>query len=201
MTTASQQDRERLAQSIARSAAVIGALQTQADRLLSVCDTVVTALRAGFKTLAAGNGGSAAEAMHFTEELVGRFKSDRIALPALALVADPTVLTCIGNDFGYDRVFSRQIEALGQPGDILVLFSTSGNSRNLTLALDTAQSKGMTALCLLGRDGGRLAGKANHEIIVNCQETERIQEAHQVIVHLILDAVERAFAPAPQDSH
>jgi D-sedoheptulose 7-phosphate isomerase len=156
---------------------------------------VVGALRAGAKILSAGNGGSAAEALHVAEELVGRFRGNRRALPGIALVADPTALTCIGNDFGFDRIFSRQVEALGAPGDVLILFSTSGRAVNLARALDAARARGMQILCLLGRDGGNLAGQADVEVIVPGTTTERIQEAHQVIIHLLLDAVEEAFPP------
>jgi D-sedoheptulose 7-phosphate isomerase len=125
--------------------------------------------------------------------LVGRFKANRRALPAVALVADTTALTCIGNDFGYDEIFRRQIEALGAPGDVLVLFSTSGNARNLSYALDAARERGVATVALLGRDGGALAGLADMDIVVPSHETARIQEAHQVILHLLLDLVETAF--------
>jgi len=141
----------------------------------------------------AGNGGSAAEAMHMAEELVGRFRSDRAPLPAVALAADGTALTCIANDFGFDRVFSRQVEALGKPGDVLVLFSTSGNSRNLLLALDAARGMQMRTVCLLGRDGGQMRGKGTIELVVGVQPTARIQEAHQLIMHLILEEIEQEF--------
>jgi D-sedoheptulose 7-phosphate isomerase len=112
----------------------------------------------------------------------------------VALVADGTALTCIANDFGYDRVFSRQIEGLGVAGDVLVLFSTSGSAVNLRLALEAAHSKGMKVVGLLGKDGGPLAGKCDLEIIVRGTATERIQEAHQVLLHLILETVESEFS-------
>lgn len=178
---------------IRSSAKTIESLLPLADRILAVCETVTAALRAGNKIMTAGNGGSAAEALHMSEELVGRFRAERRSLPGISLVADPTVLTCIGNDFGFDSIFSRQIEGLGQKGDVLVLFSTSGNAANLKLALETACDKGMKTICILGRDGGPLAGAADHEIIVEGTATERIQEAHQVLIHIMLDAVEEAF--------
>ena len=128
------------------------------------------------------------------EELIGRFRSDRPSLPGLALVADSTAITCISNDFGYDCVFSRQVEGLGRAGDVLVLFSTSGSAVNLKRALETARRRGLVTVCLLGRDGGALAGQADFELIVPGSATERIQEAHQVILHLILDAVEQQMA-------
>ena len=144
--------------------------------------------------MTAGNGGSAAEALHFAEELSGRFRNDRIALPGMALPADVTAITCIGNDFGYEFVFSRQVEAFGQPGDVLILFTTSGKSSNLPPALEAAQARNVKVICLLGKDGGILAGRGNHEIIVRGPEGEHIQEAHQVILHIVLDAVEIAFS-------
>ncbi len=186
-----------LERQIAESAALIDALRGQAPRLAEACVLVVQALGAGGKVLVAGNGGSAAEALHMAEELTGRFRHNRRALPGIALVADTTALTCIGNDFGFDHIFSRQVEAIGAPGDVLVLLSTSGRAANLSLALDVARARGMRTLCLLGRAGGQLAGRADVDVIVPGTATERIQEAHQVIVHLLLDAVEEAFPPAP----
>ena len=162
---------------------------------------VVRALRAGGKVMTAGNGGSAAEALHMAEELIGRFRGNRRSLPGVALVADTTALTCIANDFGYDAVFSRQVEGLGRHGDVLVLFSTSGNARNLLQALEAARRKRIKVVCLLGRDGGQLAGRGDHELIVKGEATERIQEAHQVVLHLLLDQVERAFSGSDLRPH
>ena len=184
----------RLINGIKESARTVGSLVDQVQALQSICALMVTSLKNGNKVLTAGNGGSAAEAMHMSEELVGRFRHNRRSLPALALVADGTTLTCIANDFGYDRVFSRQIEGLGNAGDVLVLFSTSGTAMNLRLALEAARTKGMKVIGLLGKDGGPLAGKCDLEIIVKGSATERIQEAHQVLLHLILDAVECEFS-------
>lgn len=183
--------------SLADSARTIAALNSQADALVAAGNGLVAALKAGNKVLTAGNGGSAAEALHMAEELIGRFIADRISLPAVCLAADATALTCIGNDYGFDRLFSRQVEGLGKPGDVAVLFSTSGNSVNIELALDAAHKKGMKTLCLLGRDGGRLAGKGTWQVIVPGGETARIQEAHQTVMHILLEMVERAFAGTP----
>ncbi len=179
---------------IEESARMVGALVFQVSTLQAICSLVVTALRNGNKVLTAGNGGSAAEAMHMAEELMGRFRHNRRSLPALALVADGTTLTCIANDFGYEHVFSRQIEGLGKNGDILVLFSTSGAAVNLRLALEAAHAQGMKVVGLLGKDGGPLAGQCDQELIVKGTATERIQEVHQVVLHLILDAVESELA-------
>lgn len=173
--------------------ATIAALAGQSDRIAAAAQLVIETLQADGQVLTAGNGGSAAEAMHMAEELVGRFRANRRSLPAVSLVSDGTVLTCIGNDFGFDELFARQIEGLGRPGDLLILFSTSGASRNLRRAVAAARAKQVRVLLLLGRDGGPLAGTGDLEIIVEGRATERIQEAHQVILHVLLEAVEQAF--------
>jgi D-sedoheptulose 7-phosphate isomerase len=186
-------DAESVRHVLADSASLIASLAGQADGIAAAAAGCVAALKAGGKILTAGNGGSAAEALHMAEEFTGRFRGNRPSLPAIALTADCTVLTCIANDFGFDFVFSRQVESLGKPGDVLVLFSTSGNAANLEKALEAARAKGMKVLCLLGKTGGRLKGRGDWDILVNGVHTERIQEAHQVILHLVLEAAERAF--------
>ncbi len=187
-----------LAEQLERSVAAISALPGKFPDILAGADLLVATLRAGGKVLTAGNGGSAAEAMHMAEELSGRYKGNRRSLPGIALTADGTALTCIGNDYGFDEVFSRQVEGLGAPGDLLVLFSTSGRARNLSRALEAARSRGMRILALLGRDGGPLHGLADAEILAPGAATENIQEAHQVILHLLLEAVESLFrSPQP----
>ena len=184
----------RISASLDASVASIQSLRECASTIESVSEVVIATLRAGRKVLTAGNGGSAAESLHMAEELMGRFRGNRMSLPAVSLVADCTALTCIGNDFGFDHIFSRQVEGLGKEGDVLILFSTSGRSANLTMALDVAKAQGLRTVALLGRDGGALAGRADYEIVVPGVATERIQEAHQVLLHLILDEVEHAFA-------
>ena len=146
----------------------------------------------GGKILTAGNGGSAADALHMAEELVGRYCRERPSLAALSLCADPTALTCIANDYGYDRVFSRQIEGLGRPGDALVVFTTSGNSPNLIEALKTARERGLITFAVLGKDGGKAKGLAHHELIVPSTDTARVQEIHTLILHAWLEIVEGA---------
>ncbi len=180
---------------IEASHAALDSLAEQIDKVSDAADLVVSTFEAGGKLLTAGNGGSAAEAMHMSEEAVGRFRDNRVSLPAVALVADGTALTCIGNDYGFDNVFSRQVEGLGKPGDLLVLFSTSGNAENLSRALEMAKAKGLRTLAVLGRDGGRLAGRADLEIIVRGTDSGRIQEAHQLLMHILLDAVDRRYVP------
>jgi D-sedoheptulose 7-phosphate isomerase len=183
---------DRVTRGIVESARTIASLAPMANEIAAISQAIIGALKRGKKILTAGNGGSAAEALHMAEEFTGRFKSNRRSLPAVSLVADCTALTCIANDFGYDSIFSRQIEGLGNRGDVLVLFSTSGKSPNVIKALKAAKSKGMVTVSFLGGRGGLLAGRSDYEIIVE-GVTERIQEAHQVLVHLILDDVEEAY--------
>ncbi len=155
-----------------------------------IAELIADALQAGGKVLTAGNGGSAADALHLSEELVGRYRDNRRALPAIALVSDATALTCIGNDYGFDQIFARQIEALGQPGDVLVLFTSSGNSANLIVALEAARKKGLKTIALLGRGGGKLQGQADAEWIVPSPSGARVQELHGWTLHVILEVVE-----------
>jgi D-sedoheptulose 7-phosphate isomerase len=157
-------------------------------------NVIKAALFAGRKLLTAGNGGSAADALHLAEELVGRFDKERPSLPAISLCGDPTLLTCIGNDYGYERLFSRQIEGLGQPGDVLVVFTTSGNSPNLVAALHTAKSRGLKTIAVLGKSGGAAKGLADHEIIVPSAVTARIQEIHTFVLHAWLSIIEADLA-------
>ena len=148
-------------------------------------------LKYGGKVMACGNGGSAADACHLATELLCRFEQERRALPAISLTADGSFLTAAGNDYAFERVFSRQVEGLARAGDVLVVFSTSGNSPNILLALRMAREKGIKSVALLGRDGGKAAGLADVEIIVPDPVTARIQEAHQRIIHLLCGVVER----------
>jgi len=185
--------RELIQSCIDGSRAAIDSLERQIDAVESAADLVVRTFRNGNKVLTAGNGGSAAEAMHFSEEAIGRFRGNRRPLPAVCLSADGTAITCISNDFGYDQVFARQVEGLGAPGDLLVLFSSSGNSRNLLLALEAAAGIGMKTLAIIGKTGGLLAGKADIQILIEGTDSGRIQEAHQLLMHILLDAVEHAF--------
>jgi len=182
-----------LSDNIAAALVTVGTLPQLLPQVTAAAQLLLETLGQGGKVLTAGNGGSAADAMHMAEELTGRYRGDRRSLPGIALTADGTLLTCIANDYGYDEVFARQIEGLGRPGDLLVLFSTSGKARNLSRALETAQTIGLRVLALLGRDGGPLAGQADVEVIVPAQQTERIQEVHQIILHLLLEAVEAVW--------
>ena len=153
--------------------------------------TVAATLRHGGKLLVMGNGGSAADAQHLAAELVGRFLLERRALPAIALTTDTSILTAVGNDYGFDEVFARQVEAFAAAGDLVLGISTSGHSANVIKALAAAREKGCQTIGLLGRDGGRIAGMVDLALTVPSQETPRIQEAHQLIIHIICDLVEK----------
>lgn len=155
------------------------------------------ALARGNKLLVMGNGGSAADAQHFAAEIVGRFAMERRGLPAIALSTDTSILTAIGNDYGFDRVFSRQVEALALPGDVVVGISTSGNSPNVMAALELARERGCPTVALLGRDGGAIRDRVDLAITVPSQATPRVQEGHITIIHIVCDLVEkRLFAAA-----
>jgi len=143
------------------------------------------------KILSCGNGGSHCDAMHFAEELSGRFRHERRSLPALA-ISDPSHLTCVGNDYGFEHIFSRFIEGLGQPGDVLFALSTSGNSANIIRAVEAARQRGMKVILLSGKDGGKLAGQADVEIRVpHLGYADRIQEIHIKVIHILILLVEK----------
>ena len=143
------------------------------------------------KTILAGNGGSAADAQHIAAEMVGRYGFDRPSLPSLALTTDTSALTAIGNDYGYDKVFSRQLEGMGQEGDLFIGISTSGNSENIINAFHSAKEKNITTVALTGRDGGEMAQLADIALIVPSNATPRIQESHILIGHIICDIIEK----------
>jgi D-sedoheptulose 7-phosphate isomerase len=167
------------------------ALASEEVTFQKIATAAVATLRSGGKILACGNGGSAADAMHLTQELVGRYRSNRRSLPGVSLTADPTALTCIGNDFGFENVFSRQVEGLANPNDLLVCFSTSGNSPNILRALEAAKAKGVKTVLLLGKGGGKAKGKADLEIVIANSDSGRVQEAHTLILHALLEVIER----------
>jgi len=148
------------------------------------------ALQQGGKLVTFGNGGSACEAQHLVGELMGRYKSNRRPLAAVALTADTTVLTCIGNDFDFEDVFARQVEGLCRPGDLLIAFSTSGNSPNVVRALETGRQAGIRSIAFLGRDGGKAASLADCALIVRHHDTARIQEGHNFLMHSLMDVIE-----------
>lgn len=159
--------------------------------IVRAAQAVRAAAAAGGKVLAFGNGGSAADAQHLATELVGRFLRERAALPALALTADTAVLTSVANDYGFERVFARQIEALGRAGDVAFAISTSGGSANVLRALEAAKARGLTTIALTGRDGGPVGAAAQIHINVPDHSTPRVQEVHRTLIHAICELVER----------
>ncbi len=161
--------------------------------IAAVAELIIKAMQQGQKVLLFGNGGSAADAQHIAAEFVGRFAMERAALPVSALSVNTSCLTAIGNDYGFDRVFSRQIEAFGKPGDVAVGISTSGNSPNVLLGLAKAKEIGLTTVALIGDLGGKMKTDADYCICVPSSETPRIQECHILIGHVIAELVEKAI--------
>jgi D-sedoheptulose 7-phosphate isomerase len=186
-------DRQRLVDdAFSESIAMHSRVQREGQAVISAAvDALLTALRAGRKVMVCGNGGSAADSQHFAAELVGRFTRERRAWPALALTTDTSTLTAIGNDCGFDRVFARQVEAHGQPGDVLVGISTSGESPNVLAAVDAARSRGLMTIGLTGRDGGALGRAVDVHLNVPSRSTARTQEVHATILHVLCDLVEQ----------
>jgi D-sedoheptulose 7-phosphate isomerase len=154
---------------------------------------ILDTLRRGGKILTAGNGGSAAEASHLATELVGRYARNRRALPAVALTPDGSLLSCIGNDFGFDEVFARQVAALGRPGDLLVVFTSSGNSANIAQALAAAKTAGVASLAFLGRGGGRCRGLADCDLIIPGSRAAAAQECHLFLIHYFCESIDAEF--------
>ena len=157
---------------------------------LVAAQAIAEALRAGGKLLVFGNGGSAADAQHLSAELVGRFQKERAALPAIALTVDTSILTSVANDYSYKQVFVRQIEALGQPGDVAFGISTSGESPNVLLALQAARARGLKTIALTGRDGGTIGPAAEIHVNVPDQSAARVQEVHRTILHVMCEVIE-----------
>ncbi len=161
-------------------------------------DAIVKTIKQGYKILICGNGGSAADAQHFAAELIGRFEKERKALPAIALTTDTSILTALGNDYGYDSVFSRQVEGLAVAGDTFIGISTSGNSKNIISAVRSARNIGVKSIGLLGRGGGALASSVDVSVIVPHPVTARIQEAHTFIIHFWAALLERELCSDEQ---
>ncbi|HQT90352.1 MAG TPA: D-sedoheptulose 7-phosphate isomerase [Acidiphilium sp.] len=160
-------------------------------------DLCTVALKSGHKLLFCGNGGSAADAQHWAGELVSRFYYDRPGLPAIALTTDSSILTSIGNDYGYERVFARQVEALGAPGDVLLAISTSGNSPNVLAALEAARMRDLATIGFTGQSGGKMLALCDLALRIPSSSTPRIQEGHEVLGHTICGMIEAEMFPRP----
>ncbi len=167
--------------------------EAEVGHILRQADDMAERLRRGCRILVCGNGGSAADAQHLAAELSGRYLKERRALAGIALTTDTSALTAIGNDYGFDQIFSRQVEALGRPGDLLIGISTSGNSPNVLRAVEAAKGLGLHTLGLLGRDGGKLKDQVDDALVVPSTVTARIQEVHQMVYHFWCEALDAAF--------
>lgn len=165
------------------------------DAMDAIAESISQCFRSGGKLLCAGNGGSLADAMHLAEEFTGRFRNDRVPLPAIAL-ADPSHMSCVANDFGFDHVFARPIQALANPGDVVVLLTTSGNSPNLVAAAQAGHAKGATVIGLVGRGGGQLAPLCHLLLHAPGEGSDRIQELHMLALHAIIESVEQRLGLA-----
>jgi D-sedoheptulose 7-phosphate isomerase len=175
----------------------LAALEPELRKAASIC---TRALAGGGKLLICGNGGSAAEAQHLAGELMGRYKGDRVPLPAVAFTADSALLTCIGNDYCFDEIFARQFRGLARPGDVLIVFTTSGNSPNVLLALEAARAMKAPAIAFLGGDGGKAKSAAACALIVPHRDTARVQEGHQFLMHCLMDEIESWVQEAAPES-
>lgn len=186
-----------LQDSFQQAASVMAQVAADTTLLEKTCQAsqwIAEAFHSQKKVLICGNGGSACDAMHFAEEFTGRYRKNRVALPVLSLT-DSSHITCVGNDFGFEEIFSRGVEAFGQPGDILIGMSTSGNSENVIRAIQKAQEKRLKTIAFLGKDGGKLAQLCDLEFLVPGITTDRIQEAHMTILHIMIEGVERLLFP------
>jgi D-sedoheptulose 7-phosphate isomerase len=172
---------------------IIANMQQRAQEVINIGNTLIRALKEKNKILICGNGGSAADAQHFAGELTGRFETNRQPLAAIAITTDTTALTAIGNDFSFDSVFARQVEAIGQKGDILIGISTSGNSKNVIKAVEVSKSIGMTSIGFLGKNGGDLLNMTDMHFLVEGTSTARIQEGHILLIHLLCYMIDKSF--------
>jgi D-sedoheptulose 7-phosphate isomerase len=180
-----------LGQRLEGSIKAVSHLREQLPQIAHIVEAIRGQLNAGGTIYTAGNGGSAAQALHLAEELIGRYRGNRPPLRAICLNADPTALTCIANDFGFDQVFARQGQALLTPVDVLLVLSTSGNSPNLIKALEVAREKDCMTIALLGKDGGSCRPLSDQALVINSDDSAHIQDAHQVVLHMICEAFER----------
>ena len=164
------------------------------EKTEKIAQELALAYKNGKKSLIAGNGGSNCDAMHFAEEFTGRFRKDRKALPSIS-ISDSSHITCVGNDYGFDFVFAKGVEAFGQEGDFFFGISTSGNSKNIIEAVKSAKERNLKTVALLGKDGGKLKGVCDYEFIIPGETSDRIQEVHMMILHIIIECVERILFP------
>jgi D-sedoheptulose 7-phosphate isomerase len=180
----------QLRDAIEAATQTLRALSSFEPQMAQAADVIDQCLRAGNKLLVCGNGGSATDASHFATELVVRFVKDRRALPAICLTSDSGILTAAGNDYGFDEIFARQVAAFGVAGDVLICLTTSGKSKNVTRALQEAKAREIKTIAFLGRDGGSTVGIADLDLLVKSDSTARVQEAHQLLLHVLCEIIE-----------
>jgi D-sedoheptulose 7-phosphate isomerase len=186
----------QLRDAIEAATQTLRALSSLEPQMAEAAGVIGHALRGGNKLLVCGNGGSAADASHFATELVVRFAKERRALPAICLTSDSGILTAAGNDYGFDEIFARQVAAFGVPADVLICLTTSGKSNNVTRALEEAKARQMKTIAFLGRDGGSTVGIADVELLVKSDSTARVQEAHQLLLHVLCEIIESRLSNA-----
>lgn len=192
-------DQQLIQSQLGEAASLLQQFMADQENLAAIAaaaELLVASFKQGGKVISCGNGGSHCDAMHFAEELSGRYRDNRPALGAIA-ISDPSHLSCVGNDYGFDHVFSRFVEGVGRSGDVLLGISTSGNSKNVLLAVEAARKAGMKVIILSGKDGGKLRGQADVEIIVpHFGYADRIQEIHIKVIHILIGLIEKGMAYA-----
>src|SRR5215510_14244520 len=187
-----------ITQELCESAALkVRVAETQGPIIQAMIECIWESMQQGGKLLICGNGGSAADAQHLATECVVRLEAERAPLPAIALTSDTSLLTAAGNDYGFETIFARQVAGLGRPGDVFLAISTSGNSSNVVRAVEEARRRGLSTLGLLGRDGGRLKEMVHLALVVSASSTQRIQEVHITIGHILCGALERRILSTP----
>ena len=184
----------KLNRAIGDSVQTLESLRNLEPQVRSAADLIEQCLRAGNKLLVCGNGGSATDASHFATELVVRFAKDRRALPAICLATDSGILTAAANDYGFDEIFARQVAAIGVPGDVLICLTTSGRSKNVVRGLQEAKARQIKTIAFLGRDGGWTVGIADVDLLVKNNSTARVQEAHQLLLHVLCEIIESSLS-------
>ncbi len=182
-----------ISEAINANKAALKILEGNSQAIKDIASLMISAFQKGGKVLFCGNGGSAADAQHLAAELVGRFKKNRDPLPSVALSVNTSILTAVGNDFGFDEIFSRQVQALASSNDVLVGISTSGDSKNIIKAIKKAKELGLKVVAFLGKDGGQIADLVNTKLLISCSDTPRIQEMHILAGHIICEIVEDHF--------
>ena len=186
----------QLRDAIEAATQTLRALSSLEPQITEAAGVIGRSLRTGNKLLVCGNGGSAADASHFATEFVVRFAKERRALPAICLTSDSGILTAAGNDYGFDEIFARQVAAFGVSGDVLICLTTSGKSNNVTRALQEAKARQMKTIAFLGRDGGSTVGIADLDLLVKSDSTARVQEAHQLLLHVLCEIIESRLSNA-----